>query len=56
VRIEVISRDAWQPSAGTVGKCGFGRRQAATSASAFELVPQYYRATAAEEQLASPEA
>ncbi|HEY2893515.1 MAG TPA: tRNA (adenosine(37)-N6)-threonylcarbamoyltransferase complex dimerization subunit type 1 TsaB [Pirellulales bacterium] len=53
--IEVISRDTWQPSAGTVGRLGFRLREAATSASAFELAPRYYRATAAEEKLASRE-
>lgn len=53
--IEVLSRDAWQPRAGTVGQLGFARREKATSASAFELVPRYYRATAAEEKFASRE-
>jgi tRNA threonylcarbamoyladenosine biosynthesis protein TsaB len=51
--IEAISRDTWQVVAGAVGRIGFAQRARTTASSAFQLVPRYYRATAAEEKLAS---
>ncbi len=48
--VTVVDRSFWEPTAATVGRIGWEQYSAGRRDDVFQLVPQYYRRTAAEEQ------
>jgi tRNA threonylcarbamoyladenosine biosynthesis protein TsaB len=51
--VGVVDRTLWSPSAAAVGRLAIDGLAERSLASAIELLPRYYRATAAEEKLAA---
>jgi tRNA threonylcarbamoyladenosine biosynthesis protein TsaB len=50
--VEIVSPALWQPMAAAVGQVAWQAYQAGRRGSVWELAPQYYRASAAEEKAA----
>ncbi len=48
--VVIVEPGLWMPSAGVVGQIGFEQYSAGQRDDVFQLVPQYFRRTAAEEQ------
>ncbi len=48
--VTVVDRELWAPMAAVVGQLGWNRFSAGGRDDVFQLVPQYFRRTAAEEQ------
>jgi tRNA threonylcarbamoyladenosine biosynthesis protein TsaB len=48
--VRVLDANLWSPTAATIGRIGWRQFQAGHRDNAFDLVPEYFRRTAAEEQ------
>jgi tRNA threonylcarbamoyladenosine biosynthesis protein TsaB len=47
----ILAEELWHPSSSAVGRVGWGKFQSGVSDDVWNLVPQYFRASAAEEKL-----